>query len=78
MSGDSKPIPEPKLSIVRSAAVDPLDGSAAGDAPDGWYEPDRLGPPREVEVGPAARPTNAARIVDHLKTILSAARRDDA
>lgn len=75
MTGDSKPICEPKLSIVRPLADDPLDGSGAGDAADGWHEPDRLGPPREVE---ATRPTNAARIVDHLKSILSAARRDDA
>lgn len=78
MPGDSKPISAPKLSVVRPLADDPLDGSGSGDAPDGWYEPDRLGHPREAEAGPAARPTNAARIVDHLKTILSAARRDDA
>ncbi|OWJ60835.1 hypothetical protein [Inquilinus limosus] len=78
MSGDSKPIPEPKLAIVRPEAHDPLDGSGAGDAPDGWHEPDRLGQPREPEAGPAARQMNAARIVDHLKSILSAARRDDA
>lgn len=77
MSGDSKPMPEPKLAIVRPEAHDPLDGSGAGDAPDGWYEPDRLGQPRE-EAGSAARQMNAARIVDHLKSILSAARRDDA
>ena len=78
MSGDNKPLAEPKLSIVRPATNDPLDGSGAGDAPDGWYEPDRLDHPREAEAGRAARPTNAARIVDHLKSILSAARRDDA
>jgi len=74
MSGESKPISEPKLSIVQPH--DPLDGSGAGDAPDGWYEPDRLGHPREAEA--AVRPTNADRIVDHLKSVLSAARRDDA
>lgn len=71
MPGDSKPISEPKLSIVRLGADDPLDGSGAGDAPDGWYEPDRLGLPGE---GEAARPTSAAP----LKSILSAARRDNA
>ena len=74
MSGESKSISGPQLSVVRPSTDDPLDGSGAGDAPDGWYEPDRLGQP---EAGPAARPTNAARIVDHLKSILSSARRDD-
>lgn len=78
MSGESKSISGPQLSVVRSTTDDPLDGSGAGDAPDGWYEPDRLGQPDEAEAEPAARPTNAARIVDHLKSILSAARRDDA
>ena len=74
MPSDCKPISEPKLSIVQPH--DPLDGSGAGDAPDGWYEPDRLGPPREAEA--AARQSNADRIVDHLKSVLSAARRSDA
>jgi len=73
MSGESKPISEPKLSIVQPH--DPLDGSGAGDAPDGWYEPDRLGQPSETAI---ARQSNADRIVDHLKSVLSAARRDDA
>ncbi|WP_395677322.1 hypothetical protein [Inquilinus sp.] len=77
MPGDSKPMSEPKLSIFRPLADDPLDGSGSGDAPDGWYEPDRLGHPREGEPAPSARPTNAARIVDHLKSILSTTRRDD-
>ncbi len=49
-----------------------------GDAPDGWCEPDLLSQPEEAEVAPAAHPTNAACIVDHLKSILSTARRDDA
>jgi hypothetical protein len=78
MSGENNPISGPKLSIVRSAADDPLDGSGAADAPDGWYESDRLGHPRDTS-GEAGndRPTNASRIVEHLKSILSAARRDD-
>lgn len=77
MPGDSKPISEAKLSIVHPATDDPLDGSGAGDAPDGWHEPDRLGHPREIPAE-ARRPSNASRIVEHLKSILTAARRDDA
>lgn len=77
MSDNGEPISGPKLSIVPPMADDPLDGSGAGDAPDGWYEPDRLGLPSETPAE-AGRPSNASRIVEHLKSILTAARRDDA
>ncbi|MFE0758841.1 hypothetical protein ACFW16_33095 [Inquilinus sp. NPDC058860] len=78
MSGENKPISGPKLSIVHPKNDDPLDGSGAADAPDGWYESDRLGHARDTPgEADGDRPTNASRIVDHLKSILSAARRDD-
>jgi hypothetical protein len=75
MSGDSKSNSGPKLSIVRPAIVDPLDGSGAGDAPDGWYEPDRLGQPQDPPADPG-RPINESRIIEHLRSVLSATRRD--
>ena len=63
--------------------ADPIDGSGAADAPDGWYEPDRLvnDPALDRLIQGATAdsrgggPNNDARIVGHLKSKLLAFRR---
>lgn len=63
------------------APADPLDGSGAADASDGWHRPDRLAgaPDRLIVAGPRCGPApkNQSRIIDHLKTVLTASARTD-
>ena len=70
---------------LRPAVEDPMDGSGAGDAPDGWYEPDILTqdgdwPTSDGVVAPVAeapgKPTNESRIISHLEAVFSSLRRD--
>src|SRR5882757_4614125 len=70
---------------LRLAVEDPMDGSGAGDAPDGWYEPDLLTldgdwPESDHTVAPVVdatgRQTNESRIISHLETVFSSLRRN--
>ncbi|MDR6287694.1 MULTISPECIES: hypothetical protein [Inquilinus] len=52
---------------------DPLDGSGAADASDGWHEPDRLtAVPEGLVIAGGRAPKNQSRIVEHLKAVLLA------
>ena len=89
MAGDNNRAPAGCVYRLRPLEADPMDGSGAADAPDGWYAPDRLTADTapsdpiggEYTVAPTAtamnRPKNEARIVCHLKSVLLAFRRDD-
>jgi hypothetical protein len=58
------------------AQPDPLDGSGAADASDGWHEPDRLAAvPQVLVIAGGRAPKNESRIVEHLKAVLLAPER---
>jgi hypothetical protein len=68
---------KPVHQVVQLAwQADPLDGSGAADASDGWHEPDRLAaPPDDMIVTTVRAPKNQSRIVEHLRTVLLAPER---
>ncbi len=85
MVSDNKGRTGGQVHQLRPVIENPMDGSGAGDAPDGWYEPDLLTqdsdwPGSDPVVAPLAeapgKPTNESRIISHLETVFSSLRRD--